>query len=84
MASPGTPGKVARILNYPALACRHLIKDRMDITVARWGPNGAEAVLKLRAMRTNGDFDAYWQLHQQQDHEHNHQAKYRELAYHDP
>jgi hypothetical protein len=65
-------------------ACRHLVKDRMDITGARWGLDGAEAVLKLRAMRANGDFDACWQFHQQRDHERNHQAKYRELAYHDP
>lgn len=27
-------------------ACRHLVKDRMDITGARWGLTGAEAVLK--------------------------------------
>lgn len=65
-------------------ACRHLVKDRMDITGARWGLDGAEAVLKLRAMRANGDFDAYWHFHQRQDHQRNHQAKYRELAYHDP
>lgn len=44
-------------------ACRHLIKDRMDITGARWGLNGAEAILKLRAITTNGDFDAYWAYH---------------------
>jgi hypothetical protein len=50
----------------------------------RKGLDGAEAVLKLRPMRANGDFDAYWQFHQGQDHECNHQAKYRELAYHDP
>lgn len=30
-------------------ACRHLVKDRMDITGARWGLPGAEAVHKLRA-----------------------------------
>ncbi|MGI9003408.1 MAG: ISKra4 family transposase, partial [Pseudonocardia sp.] len=41
-------------------ACRHLVKDRMDITGARWGLPGAEAVLKLRALHSNGDFDAYW------------------------
>jgi len=29
-------------------ACRHLVKDRMDITGARWGLDGAEAILKLR------------------------------------
>ena len=40
-------------------ACRHLVKDRMDLTGARWGLDGAEAVLKLRALRSNGDFDEY-------------------------
>jgi len=43
-------------------ACRHLIGDRLDISGARWGLAGAEAVLKLRALKTNGDFDRYWQL----------------------
>ena len=32
-------------------ACRHLIKDRMDITGARWSLSGAEAILKLRSLR---------------------------------
>ena len=32
-------------------ACRHLVKDRMDITGARWGLPGAEAILTLRADR---------------------------------
>nr|WP_206507997.1 hypothetical protein [Streptomyces chrestomyceticus] len=35
-------------------ACRHLIGDRLDITLditgARWGIAGAEAILKLRAL----------------------------------
>jgi hypothetical protein len=31
-------------------ACRHLIKDRMDITGARWSLAGAEAVLRLRSL----------------------------------
>ncbi len=43
--------------------CRHLVKDRMDITGARWSVEGAEAVLKLRAVRCNGDMDTYWQFH---------------------
>ncbi len=30
-------------------ACRHLVKDRMDITGARWGLDSAEAILRLRA-----------------------------------
>src|SRR5438874_4574097 len=41
-------------------ACRYLVKDRMDITGARWGLDGAEAVLKLRALISNGDFEDYW------------------------
>jgi len=36
-------------------ACGHLVKDRLDITGARWGLPGAEAILKLRAVRSNGD-----------------------------
>lgn len=35
----------------------------MDLTGARWGLHGAEAVLKLRALRSNGDFDDYWRYH---------------------
>jgi hypothetical protein len=58
-------------------ACRHLVKDRLDITGARWGLAGAEAVLKLRALRTNGDFNAYWAWHEQQEYTRNHQARYR-------
>jgi hypothetical protein len=44
-------------------ACRHLIGDRLDITGARWGLDGAEAVLTLRAVISNGDFDEYWRFH---------------------
>lgn len=61
-------------------ACRHLVKDRLDITGARWGLAGAEAVLKLRALRSNGDFDAYWTWHEEQEFTRNHQARYRLTA----
>ena len=57
-------------------ACRHLVKDRMDITGARWGLDGAEAVLKLRALRSNGDFDAYWHYHLAQERHRNHECRY--------
>lgn len=50
-------------------ACRHLIGDRLDITGARWGLDGAEAVLKLRALNDNGDFAEYWTFHLAQEHE---------------
>ncbi len=56
--------------------CRHLIKDRMDITGARWGLEGAESVLLLRAVVTNGDFDAYWAYHLDQEQQRNHHSKF--------
>ncbi len=57
-------------------ACRHLVKDRMDITGARWSLEGAEAMLKLRALRANGDFDAYWPYHLAQERRRVHQSRY--------
>ena len=50
-------------------ACRHLIGDRLDITGARWGLDGAEAILTLRAVISNGDFDDYWCYHLAQEHQ---------------
>jgi hypothetical protein len=57
-------------------ACRHLVKDRMDITGARWGLAGAEAILKLRALIANGDFEDYWRYHLAQERHHVHEARY--------
>ena len=59
-------------------ACRHLVKDRMDITGARWGLAGAEAILKLRAIKANGDFDAYWHYHLTQERHHVHEARFHD------
>jgi hypothetical protein len=50
-------------------ACRYLVKDRMEITGARWGLEGGEAVLKLRALYINGDFNAYWAFHESQEYQ---------------
>jgi hypothetical protein len=57
-------------------ACRHLVADRMDITGARWSLNSAEAVLKLRALISNGDFDTYWTFHLAQEQQRIHNARY--------
>jgi hypothetical protein len=57
-------------------ACRHLVKDRMDLTGARWGLDGAEAILKLRAISANGDFDEYWRFHLAQEHQRVHHSRY--------
>jgi hypothetical protein len=61
-------------------ACRHLVKDRLDITGARWGLPGAEAVLRLRALISNGDFDAYWTWHLDQEHHRTHLSHYQDHA----
>jgi hypothetical protein len=50
-------------------ACGHLVKDRMEQAGMRWTQAGAQAMLDLRAVRLNGDWDAYWQFHQQQQHQ---------------
>nr|MBA2472647.1 ISKra4 family transposase [Pseudonocardiales bacterium] len=57
-------------------ACRHLVKDRMDITGARWGLTGAEAILKLRALRSNGALNTYWAYHLTQERHRVHQSRY--------
>jgi hypothetical protein len=57
-------------------ACRYLVKDRMDLTGARWTLKGAEAVLRLRALHASGDFDGYWKFHQEQENVRNHKARY--------
>jgi len=57
-------------------ACRHLICDRMDLTGARWSLVGAEAVLRMRAILSSGDFDAYWAFHERQEHARTHAARY--------
>jgi len=57
-------------------ACRHLVKDRMDVTGARWSLRGAEAILRLRALRTSGDFEEYWVFHEQCEWERNHASRY--------
>jgi hypothetical protein len=59
-------------------ACRHLVADRLGITGARWGLDGAEAILKLRAVIANGHFDRYWRYHLRKEHERVHHARYRE------
>jgi hypothetical protein len=59
-------------------ACRYVVKDRMDITGARWSLKGAEAVLKLRSLVASGDFDEYWEFHLQQEYQRNHAKHYAE------
>ena len=65
-------------------ACRYLVKDRMERTGARWSLTGAEAVLRLRAVRASGDFDAYWHFHLEREQERNHSSRYEDGKVPDP
>jgi len=66
---PDRQGRLPRLPHRPRLRMAHPDRNhrrclplprrlRMDITGARWSVDGAEAVLKLRAVRASDDFDA--------------------------
>jgi hypothetical protein len=57
-------------------ACRHLVKDRMAITGARWGLKGGESVLRLRALTLSGDLDDYLDFHKARELARNHLSRY--------
>jgi hypothetical protein len=40
-------------------ACRHLVKDRMERAGMHWTPAGAQAMLEVRSVHVDGDWDAY-------------------------
>jgi hypothetical protein len=65
-------------------ACRYLVKDRMDRGGTRWTLDGAEAVLRLRALRASGDFDAYWHFHLREELRRNHVERYADGRLPDP
>jgi hypothetical protein len=57
-------------------ACRFVIEDRFGITGARWSPDGAEDILKLRAIVVNGDLDDYMNHYKKRYLEEHHLARY--------
>jgi hypothetical protein len=40
-------------------ACRHLVKDRMERAGMHWTRSGAQAMLEVRSVYINGDWDQY-------------------------
>jgi hypothetical protein len=50
-------------------ACGHLVKDRMERSGMRWTLTGAQALLDLRAVRINEDWDAYQAFHRLMQHQ---------------
>lgn len=47
-------------------ACRHFVKDRMELSGMRWSIDGAENLLHLRAVAENHDWQEYHRFRQQQ------------------
>jgi len=50
-------------------ACRHLVKDRCELSGMRWTQGGVENLLRLRAVAENDDWVAYRRFFQQQRHQ---------------
>ena len=50
-------------------ACRHLVKDRMERTGMRWSLQGAQAMLDLRAVYLNDEWEPFWEYHIHQQYE---------------
>jgi hypothetical protein len=59
-------------------SCRFVIEDRFGITGARWSPEGAEDILKIRAVVVNGDLRDYMRYYKQRYRGEHHLARYDE------
>ena len=59
-------------------ACRYIIGQRLKLSGMHRTAAGAEAILRLRALIANGDFDRYWRYHLRKEHERVRRARYRE------
>jgi hypothetical protein len=57
-------------------ACRFVIEDRFGITGARWSPDGAETILKLRAVVVNGDLHDYMNYYKERYRSEHHLSRY--------
>ena len=49
--------------------CRHLVKDRMELSGMRWTLSGAGALLALRSVNENGDWEEFHEFRRAQQHE---------------
>jgi hypothetical protein len=61
-------------------ACRFVIEDRFGITGARWSPDGAEDILKIRAIVVNGDLDHYMNYYKTRYRQEKHLSRYGEAS----
>jgi hypothetical protein len=61
-------------------ACKTLVRDRFERSGMRWCPDGAEAMLKMRAVYLSGDLDEYWTVHVQLDQQRLYPESVRQLV----
>lgn len=48
-------------------ACRHFVKDRMERAGMHWTPAGAQAMLDVRSVWINGDWEGYQEEYQRRE-----------------
>jgi hypothetical protein len=60
-------------------ACRHFVKDRMELSGMRWSIDGAENLLHLRAVAENDDWDNYHHFRKQQRQQRLYQSDWPEV-----
>jgi hypothetical protein len=61
-------------------ACGCLVKDRTCCSGMKWTRKGVQAVLDLRAVKQNGDWDDYWIYHVKQEHERLYEITKKKMA----
>ena len=49
-------------------ACGSLVIDRVERSGMKWTHKGAQAVLNLRALKRNNDWDSYWSSYLENEH----------------
>jgi hypothetical protein len=49
-------------------ACRHLVKDRCELAGMHWSIAGAEALLRLRSVAENGDWESFHEFRRERLH----------------
>lgn len=49
-------------------ACGSLVKDRAERSGMKWTHKGVQAVLNLRALKRNRDWESYWDFHLKKEH----------------
>ena len=48
-------------------ACRHVVKDRMERTGMHWTIEGAQAMLDVRCVELNGEWNEFMEFRAQQE-----------------